>query len=216
MRRAVDSAMSDLPSAHPHAGVDPDTRAAFAAHLHATPNKRRVSQAEQETLVHWLTSACCNSGTSSTTICPFKPLSQKEFSRRHYVKKSFVWDKDHEALVAIPRGGSGRERRVVLEDAIPDTVAKVHEQNGHAGWDATWRDVSKAYYGILRADVIFLLKLCPTCAQNPRKQPKNRAAAVQDLVDVQPSAYDDDISWALNEHPLGSLLLFDNTDEQAP
>ena len=60
---------------------------------------------------------------------------------------------------------------------IAETVEMVHKENNHAGWDATWKDVSTSYYGILRSDVIFLLKQCqsPHCTQNPSKRPKGSA-----------------------------------------
>lgn len=60
---------------------------------------------------------------------------------------------------------------------IADTVEIVHKNNNHAGWDATWKDVSTSYYGIPRKDVIFLLKQCQNqhCTENPSKRPKGSA-----------------------------------------
>lgn len=71
---------------------------------------------------------------------------------------------------------------------IADVVDFVHNGNGHAGWDATWKDVSNLYYGILRSDVIFLLKRCQICASNPSKRPKGSAAIMRSpqLVDQEP------------------------------
>ncbi len=71
---------------------------------------------------------------------------------------------------------------------IADVVDFVHKGNGHAGWDATWKDVSNLYYGILRSDVIFLLKRCQICASNPSKRPKGSAAIMRSpqLVDQEP------------------------------
>ncbi len=42
----------------------------------------------------------------------------------------------------------------------------------------TWKDVSTSYYGILRSDVIFLVKQCQVCAKNPSKRPKGSAATM--------------------------------------
>jgi hypothetical protein len=59
---------------------------------------------------------------------------------------------------------------------IADVVETIHENNGHAGWDTTWKDVSNSYYGILRSDIIFLLKRCEICSKNPLKRPKGAPA----------------------------------------
>ena len=85
---------------------------------------------------------------------------------------------------------------MVTEDMIADIVQHVHEDNDHAGWDATWKDVSSLYYSILRADVIFLLKQCQICASNTRKRPKNSAAAVP--------------NFQLLDHNIDNILNIDN------
>ncbi|KAK3994870.1 hypothetical protein QBC44DRAFT_321399 [Cladorrhinum sp. PSN332] len=138
----------------------PSIKAAFLDHLKNNPNSRRVSRIEREELIEWL----------ADRHAP--PSSQKEFSRRNYVRKIFVWDASGRTLAAVAKNNGGKDREVVIEDNIMDVVELVHTSNGHAGWDATWRDVSSSYYGILRADVIFLLKRCGVCALNPRKRPK--------------------------------------------
>lgn len=53
-----------------------------------------------------------------------------------------------------------------------DLVDSVHQQNSHAGWDATWATLSSSYYGVLRSDLIYLLRRCQICAENPSKRPK--------------------------------------------
>lgn len=136
-----------------------DARRAFVQLISEKPNKRRVSQHEKQTMVEWLTNP------------QKRPSSQEEFSRRNYVRKAFTWDEGNQVVVALDKSNE-RHRMVVTTDDIIDTVEKVHTQNGHAGWDATWKDVSNSYYGILRADVIFLLKSCQICARNPTKRPK--------------------------------------------
>jgi hypothetical protein len=109
------------------------------------PNNRRVSLAEKEKLIGWLTNAA-------------QACSPQEFSRRNYARKTFTWDKDTEQLFTTTKNKDGHARLVVTCDQIVETVRPVHQNNDHAGWDATWRDVKTSYYGILRADVIFLLK----------------------------------------------------------
>ena len=74
--------------------------------------------------------------------------------------------------MSVPKKAGDKARQVVTTDKIADVVEKVHTDNGHAGWDATWKDISTSYYGILRSDVIFLLKQCQICSGNPSKRPK--------------------------------------------
>ncbi|KAK2052808.1 hypothetical protein LY76DRAFT_311131 [Colletotrichum caudatum] len=137
-----------------------DTKAAFSRYLEDNPNPRRVSQDEKIVIHQWLTDP------------EMKSSSQKESSRRNYVRKTFVWDDRLQAIYALPKGSRTERREVITEDRILDIVASIHGRNGHPGWDATWKAVNDTYYGILRADVIFLLKRCPVCSQDPRKQPK--------------------------------------------
>ncbi|PHH65758.1 hypothetical protein CDD81_1485 [Ophiocordyceps australis] len=145
----------------------PDVRLAFAKYLRDYPNRRRVSEADKSSLIKWLV----NTKTS--------PASQRESSRRHYVRKKFAWNHETKALEALAKGKSEKPRKVVIQAEIVDVIENVHGANGHAGWDATWKDVSGAYYGILRADVIFLLKRCHVCANNPRKRSKGFSLAMQ-------------------------------------
>jgi hypothetical protein len=137
------------------------TRADFIRYLQENPNGRRISLKEQENIVRWLTDPIQ------------KPSSQKEFSRRNYARKTFAWDEITRQLSTAGRAPEDGPRLVVTENNIVEAVASVHESNGHLGWDATWRDISTRYYGILRSDVIHLLKQCPQCAQDPSKRPKS-------------------------------------------
>jgi hypothetical protein len=139
------------------------TRAAFLQHLTENPNKRRVSPFDKDVLIGWLTNP------------HQRPESQEEYSRRNYIRKTFVWNEHGQSLRTIAKHDEDRSRSVVTTDMIADVVETVHNDNGHAGWDATWKDVSTSFYGILRADVIFLLKQCQICSQNPSKRPKGSA-----------------------------------------
>ncbi len=148
------------------------TRAAFLQHLRENPNNRRVSQSDKEILIEWLTN-------------PHKrPSSQEEFSRRNYVRKTFAWDEKSHTLLAVAKEDEGKNRAVIITDMIADVVETVHKESGpsgHAGWDTTWKNVSTSYYGILRSDVIFLVKQCQVCAGNPCKRPKGSAATVPQI-----------------------------------
>ncbi|MCJ1285871.1 hypothetical protein MMC26_005213 [Xylographa opegraphella] len=136
------------------------TTTAFLDYVRKNPNNRRVSRADREIIIEWLTN-------------PSKrPSSQEEFSRRNYVRKTFLWDENMRDLLASGKTSKDEHRIVVTEDAIVDVVRSTHEEHDHLGWDATWRHVSIVYYGILRSDVIFLLKQCQVCAQDPSKRPK--------------------------------------------
>jgi hypothetical protein len=144
------------------------TRVAFSHYLIENPNNRRVTQSDKGMLVEWLTNS------------ERRPQSQEEFSRRHYVRKTFIWDEKSQTLLAVAKKDGGKNRVVVSTNKIVDIVEMVHKDNGHAGWDATWNDVSTTYYGILRSDVIFLLKQCQNqnCTQNPSKRPKGSTAGM--------------------------------------
>jgi hypothetical protein len=153
------------------------TRAIFPQYVHENPNNRRVSQAEKENLIQGLTN------TDS------RPSSQKDFSRRNYVRKTFAWDEKAQMLFAVAKKDEDKDREVVTADMIVDIVEFVHESNGHAGWDATWKAISSSYYGILRADVVFLLKRCQICAENPRKRPKGLSNAIPNFQLVDHTAH---------------------------
>lgn len=148
------------------------TKEALLQCLRDYPSNRRVSSKERQSLIEWLTN-------------PRKhPSSQQEFSRRNYVRKTFAWNEDTKDLFVFAKNEKRKDRIVVTEDMIPDVVESVHELNGHAGWDATWKDISSSYHGILRSDVIFLLKRCQVCAHDPCKRSKTSGTTNTDL---QPS-----------------------------
>ncbi|KAL6232558.1 hypothetical protein BDW75DRAFT_242837 [Aspergillus navahoensis] len=146
----------------------PATRTSFLQHLAEHPSSRRLSRSEKESVIEWLTNPSR------------KPSSQAEYSRRNYARRTFCWDSEQRNLLAINKNGSGNTRIVVTEGMIPDIVEVVHNNNGHAGWDGTWKDISNSYYGILRSDVIYLLKRCRICMHNPSKRPKKPERLVVD------------------------------------
>ena len=142
------------------------TKASFLQYLREHPSNRRITQTDKDVLIEWLTD-------------PHKrPSSQKEFSRRNYIWKTFAWNKKTQTLFAVAKTAEEKDRTVITEDMIADAVEMVHESNRHAGWDATWKDISSSYHGILRSDVIHLLKQCQICALNPSKRPKGSASTM--------------------------------------
>ena len=144
----------------------PRIKMAFLEHLRDKPNNRRVSRSDKENLINLLTNAS------------YRPSSQKEFSRRNYVRKTFIWNERIQDLFATAKTDTEKDRLVITEDMIADIVDIVHDNNNHGGWDATWKDVSASYYGILWSDVIFLLKQCRVCASDASKRPKAKESSV--------------------------------------
>ncbi len=143
------------------------TKATFLEYLRENPTNRRLNQSDKDILIEWLTN-------------PHKrPSSQKEFSRRNYIWKTFTWDERTQDLLAVAKTDEEKNRTVVTEDNIADIVEFVHESNQHGGWDATWKDISSSYHGILRSDVIHLLKQCQTCALNPSKRTKGSVSTIR-------------------------------------
>ncbi|KAB5560310.1 hypothetical protein GE09DRAFT_87609 [Coniochaeta sp. 2T2.1] len=161
----------------------PATRAAFSNYLETHPNPRRVTRTEREELLRWLANYHAPPSSQKESS---RRSSQKESSRRNYVRKNFILDEDGQTIMAVARNGR-ENRKVITEDNIIEVVELVHTSSGHAGWDATWREVSRSYYGILRADTIFLLKRCGVCALNPRKRPKG---SIQTGVNPDPDGLD--------------------------
>ncbi|KAJ5775209.1 uncharacterized protein N7511_000220 [Penicillium nucicola] len=184
------------------------TKEDFLQHVLENPSSRRISRHDPENLLEWLTN-------------PSKrPTSQTEFSRRNYVRKTFTWDKNSQSLLAKPKNGEEGNRLVICEDRIADTVEWVHESSGHAGWDSTWKNISTSYYGILRSDVIFLLKQCQICAHDPSKRSKRTNANMKgpsSSHEAQSTSEGDDVeredinwgSWTLETPATGQSVMAD-------
>ena len=103
----------------------PSTKADFLRYVHENPTNRRITQTDRDSLIEWLTN-------------PHKrPSSQKEFSRRNYIWKTFTWDEKAQTLFAVTKPDEEKDRKVVTEDTIADVVECVYEGNKHGGWDTT-------------------------------------------------------------------------------
>ena len=98
-----------------------NTRTAFLKYVGENPSNRRVSQADKEIMIEWITN------TSK------RPLSQQEFSRRNYVQKAFTLNESTQCLLAIGKTNEDKSRLVVTQDMIADVVESAHEENGHLG-----------------------------------------------------------------------------------
>src|SRR5439155_1505433 len=99
---------------------------------------------------------------------------QQEFSRRNYIRKRFLWDTENQQLLAVPKANQIGHRVVITEDQIFEAVEEKHLEVNHRGWDTTWEALSASYYGVMRSDMIFLLKKCQICVQkasSPSKGP---------------------------------------------
>ncbi|KAH6603782.1 hypothetical protein Trco_007228 [Trichoderma cornu-damae] len=132
----------------------------FAKYVKETPNKKHISIDEKFRLIQWLINPLA------------KPSCQKDYSRRNYAQKTYKWDEARQILWAVAKNEKGKDRIVITEDEILQIVEKVHMVKEHGGWDATWEEVSRQYCGIVRSDIIFLLKRCDICLSNPRKRSK--------------------------------------------
>ncbi|RFU74682.1 hypothetical protein TARUN_7552 [Trichoderma arundinaceum] len=142
----------------------------FSTYLRETPNKIRISNEDKWKIIGWL-----NGPVNQM------PEYQKQYSRRNYVLRSYRWDERGQNLIAIAKRPDKGDRVVVAEGDILKIVEKEHiisGISGHGGWDATWWGIRRKYSGIIRSDIIFLLKRCGTCLSNPRK--RSRAIQARD------------------------------------
>ncbi|KAL7921377.1 hypothetical protein ACQKWADRAFT_313962 [Trichoderma austrokoningii] len=163
----------------------------FKEYLREYTNKKHISEERKKNLIRWL-----------DDTLP-KPQNQPEYSLRNYTCKTYRWDKETRILWGIGKpeklekptksgrrkgGWKGKgeienesqdgqlpDRLVVTKDEILGVVEKIHMANQHGGVDATWNEISSKYCGIVRTDVIFLLKRCYICDLMPRKGARRTA-----------------------------------------
>ncbi|EHK46952.1 uncharacterized protein TrAtP1_010435 [Trichoderma atroviride] len=179
---------------------EPEVQREFREYLQENTNKKHISAERKHSLIRWLADKDA------------KPQTQSDYSLRNYAFKTYKWDGARHILWGIGksekpekpakngkgkkpwRSGKGgkssrkfQDRVVVTEDEILNVVEKVHMSNDHGGWDATWDEVSSKYCGIVRSDVIFLLKRCYICTIKPRKQSR-RNATPDDSPDESPAS----------------------------
>lgn len=51
----------------------------------------------------------------------------------------------------------------MTESEIFNAIVTIHNFIGHAGQDATAKNVSQIYYGVTRKEIVFLIKPCEIC-----------------------------------------------------
>ncbi len=106
----------DSASASNLGAFDDESKAAFSDFLRGHPNNRRVSSAERALIIGWLAG-----GTS-------RPTSQREFSRRNFVKGTIAWDEGSQNLVTV--GKTNNEHRVfIVLKSVADVVETMHRRN---------------------------------------------------------------------------------------
>lgn len=166
---------------------EPEVQREFRDYLEENANKKHITAERKHSLIRWLSDSDA------------KPQEQRDYSLRNYAFKTYRWDGDRHILWSIGKpesekpakngkakkawrswkSGKGskkcQDRMVVTEDEILNVVEQIHMSNDHGGWDATWDEVSSKYSGIVRSDVIFLLKRCYICTIKPRKQSRRNA-----------------------------------------
>ncbi|KAL4918663.1 hypothetical protein BDW62DRAFT_60655 [Aspergillus aurantiobrunneus] len=133
----------------------------FIQHLKDHPSCRRLSSAEKKDVIEWLTDP------------DRKPSSQREYSRRSYVRHKFIWDGKERCLWAKKVNNNGKNRIVVAQEDIAEVVQTEHRRNHQAGLKEIWKNISTSYHGILQSDVKYLLPKCRVCRGDPPELPKN-------------------------------------------
>lgn len=112
-------------------------------------NRERVSLAERQQMIDWITETVQQRG-----------LVEKESRRKSWTKTHFFYQK--RKLWRNPDKFQ-EAREVLAEPEILDAIFATHNSIGHAGQDATAKDVGQSYYGVSREEVIFRIKLCKIC-----------------------------------------------------
>ena len=111
--------------------------------------RERVTDLEKQKYIKWL-----------TEIIPER-LGVAEGKKRSWVKSDFIYE--HGKLWKLPGRLYKQQREVISEDAICDTIIRVHLNLSHAGQRATGIKVKNEYYGASDSEVTFLVKLCGIC-----------------------------------------------------
>ena len=129
----------------------PQSRQAFRLMLDSRKDiaRERVTDLEKQKYIKWL-----------TEIIPER-LGVAEGKKRSWVKSDFIYE--HGKLWKLPGRLYKQQREVISEDAICDTIIRVHLNLSHAGQRATGIKVKNEYYGASDSEVTFLVKLCGIC-----------------------------------------------------
>lgn len=175
---------------------EPEVQEEFRNYLQEHTNKKRISTERKHNLIRWLADKDAKPQSQQDySLRNYAFKTYKWDGGRHILwgigksekiekpaksgkrKKSWRSGKGGKGGKGSKgsKGGKCPDRMVVTEDEILDVVEKIHMSNDHGGWDATWDEVSTKYCGIVRSDVIFLLKRCYICSLKPHKQSRRNA-----------------------------------------
>ena len=134
------------------------TRTAFAAYLEVNEHRYQITDSTYEQYITYLTNAL------------YEPSSRADQAKRAFVKTSFQMDEGGYALQACATERHKQARLVIMQSSIFDIIQEEHCRIGHAGVHPTWAAVSQGYYGIIRTEIIWLLKRCQICIRRARNR----------------------------------------------
>ncbi|KFZ11413.1 hypothetical protein V501_04793 [Pseudogymnoascus sp. VKM F-4519 (FW-2642)] len=131
-----------------------DVRTAFYAYIHGLDyvNRERIPYEKWRKMKFFL---------EDPTL---KPNGAIESSLKHRALHNYQLIDSK--LYRNPTSIYQEPRYVVLESEVLDLIISEHLRLQHAGRDKVWSYIQRTYYGISRQDVIFILKLCKSCALN--------------------------------------------------
>jgi len=112
-----------------------------------------------------------------------KPIAQSDDERQHQYNQRGDARSSYQVidgqLYRKPSDPQEQPRYVVCEHEVFERIKTVHLQLGHAGKNKTFEILQKRYYGITRAETIWLLKHCRTCLLN---RPSNTKGPLEPIV----------------------------------
>ncbi len=164
-----------IPSSSSTPVIEPfnqEARIAFGMMLeaHRKTSRERASIIEYQQMVHWLSEEIPSRGGQTE-----KEAKRRSWTRTHFVVRNRklyrLADRTHPEL-----------REVISELQIWDTIIQNHNSLGHAGQDPTAKAINRAYYGITRDEVIFLIKLCEICH---RKAPSKSKGPLKNIISTE-------------------------------
>lgn len=107
-------------------------------------------------------------------------LTEKEAKRRSWTRTNFIVR--NRKLYRLADRTHPELREVIPEPQIWDIIIQNHNSLGHAGQDPTAKAINRAYYGITRDEVIFLIKLCEICH---RKAPSKSKDPLKNIISTE-------------------------------
>lgn len=109
-----------------------------------------LSLVEYQQMLDWITDAG-----------PQKVLTDKEAKRKSWTKVNFHYQ--DRKLWQNPHKHHSEARQVLAKPEILDAIVTIHNSIGHAGQEATAKNVSQTYHFVTCEEIIFVIKLCEIC-----------------------------------------------------